>query len=166
MIRHASVTTPIGALTVVENDEGLLAVRFEGQGPPDDDWQRVPRLDSGADTQLLEYFGGERSTFELPLAARGTDFQLRVWNEVAEIPYGATRSYRQIAERLGDVGAVRAVGAANGRNPTPIVIPCHRVVGLNGSLTGYSGGVERKRALLALEQPNRFGHGPLFSGHH
>lgn len=162
MIRYTCVPTPVGKLTVAESDRGLVAIRFEGQTPPGDDWKRVPRLDSNAETQLLQYFAGEIREFDLPLSVQGTDFQMRVWDEVAAIPYGATRSYHEIAERLGDVGAVRAVGAANGRNPIPVVIPCHRVLGRDGSLTGYSGGLARKQSLLALEQPDRFGRGPLF----
>lgn len=162
MIRYTCLDTPIGSLTVAESDEGLVAVRFEGQAPPPDDWKRVSELESDADSQLLRYFDGELTAFDLPLAPKGTEFQSRVWREVEAIPYGATRSYLEVAERLGDAAAVRAVGAANGRNPLPIVIPCHRVLGVKGELTGYAGGVARKRFLLALEQPHAFGLGPLF----
>lgn len=102
--------------------------------------------------QLDEYFAGRRRAFELELAPEGTPFQQRVWRELRAIPFGATISYRQLAERLGQPSAMRAVGAANGRNPIPIVVPCHRVIGRDGTLTGYAGGLERKRFLLELER--------------
>lgn len=102
--------------------------------------------------QLKDYFAGERTTFDLPLGAVGTEFQHRVWRALAEIPYARTWSYADLAARVGSPGASRAVGLANGRNPISIVVPCHRVVGSDGSLTGYGGGVERKQALLQLEQ--------------
>ena len=101
--------------------------------------------------QLREYFAGQRRSFQLPLAPQGTPFQQQVWQALAEIPYGETRTYGEIAEAIGRKGASRAVGAANHRNPLPIFIPCHRVIGANGSLTGYAGGLETKRFLLALE---------------
>ena len=101
--------------------------------------------------QLTDYFAGKRRHFELPLAARGTPFQQSVWDALADIPYGELRSYRDIARTIGNPAAVRAVGAANGRNPLPIVVPCHRVIGSNGTLTGFAGGLEVKRFLLELE---------------
>jgi methylated-DNA-[protein]-cysteine S-methyltransferase len=101
--------------------------------------------------QLAEYFSGKRTVFALDLAPRGTPFQLAVWNALLEIPYGDTISYAELARRIGKPSAVRAVGAANGANPIPIIIPCHRVIGSNGTLTGYGGGIERKQWLLALE---------------
>ncbi|MDR3671218.1 MAG: methylated-DNA--[protein]-cysteine S-methyltransferase [Holophaga sp.] len=110
--------------------------------------------------QLEEYFRGERRAFDLPLALRGTPFQLRVWAELQRIPYGATISYGELARRLGDPNLTRAVGAANGANPVSIIVPCHRVIGADGSLTGYGGGLENKRALLALEKGLR-GFGPV-----
>ena len=105
--------------------------------------------------ELAEYFAGERTVFTVPTAAVGTPFQLRVWEQLAQIPYGTTRSYLDLALALGDARLVRAVGAANGRNPLSIVVPCHRVVGSDGTLTGYAGGVARKELLLALEDPRR-----------
>jgi methylated-DNA-[protein]-cysteine S-methyltransferase len=105
-----------------------------------------------AECQLAEYFRGERRVFDVPLAPRGTEFQQRVWQALREIPFGETRSYGQVAERIGQPTAVRAVGAANGRNPLSIVAPCHRVIGANGDLTGFAGGIETKRFLLALEK--------------
>jgi methylated-DNA-[protein]-cysteine S-methyltransferase len=107
--------------------------------------------ESVASVQLSEYFEGKRKTFELELAPEGTDFQKAVWDELTRVPYGSTLSYGELARRIGRADAVRAVGAANGANPIPIVIPCHRVVGSNGSLTGYGGGLDRKKWLLALE---------------
>jgi methylated-DNA-[protein]-cysteine S-methyltransferase len=113
-----------------------------------------------ARAQLAAYFAGERTAFDLPLAMRGTAFNLRVWAELRGIPYGETASYADVARRLGSPGAARAVGAANARNPIPIIVPCHRVVGADGSLTGFGGGIERKRWLLAHEA--RVGGSPLF----
>jgi methylated-DNA-[protein]-cysteine S-methyltransferase len=104
-----------------------------------------------ARTQLDEYFAGARLEFDLPLDAQGTPFQRRVWTALAEIPFGQTISYAELARRVGDVKAVRAVGAANGRNPIPIIVPCHRVIGANGSLVGFGGGLERKQWLLEHE---------------
>jgi methylated-DNA-[protein]-cysteine S-methyltransferase len=114
-------------------------------------WQRHDRAFVDVATQLKEYFDGRRRVFELPLAPEGTPFQLRVWNALLEIPYGETISYGELAARIGDRSASRAVGLANGSNPLPIVIPCHRVIGSNGKLTGYGGGLPIKERLLALE---------------
>ena len=114
--------------------------------------ERVDDAHPEATRQLQEYFDGERRQFSLPLAPRGTEFQRRVWAALAEIPYGETRSYGELATALGRPGASRAVGMANGRNPISIVVPCHRVVGANGSITGYAGGVERKVYLLDFER--------------
>ena len=118
---------------------------------PGADQHRADQLEA----ELSEYFAGERTVFTVPTAAVGTPFQLRVWEQLAQIPYGATRSYLDLALALGDARLVRAVGAANGRNPLSIVVPCHRVVGSDGTLTGYAGGVARKELLLALEDPRR-----------
>jgi methylated-DNA-[protein]-cysteine S-methyltransferase len=139
--------TPVGTLTLVGGDAGLRAVLFGAHGKADD---RHPVLDAAAD-QLREYFARERTAFELPLDLAGTPFQRRAWLALADIPYGTTRSYGQQARVLGHAGAARAVGAANGRNPLPVVLPCHRLVGSHGALTGYGGGLELKRALLGLE---------------
>ena len=110
-----------------------------------------PVLEAAA-AQLTEYFAGERSTFDLPLDLIGTDFQKAAWMALADVPYGETTSYGEQAERIGRKGAFRAVGAANGKNPVPIVLPCHRIVGANGALTGFAGGLDIKQRLLALEQ--------------
>jgi methylated-DNA-[protein]-cysteine S-methyltransferase len=142
----ACVETPIGPLTLVAGDGGLREVRW-GAG---ETTGSHPVLDA-AGRQLREYFAGERRAFELPLDVAGTPFQRRAWLELAEIPFGTTRTYGEQARRLGRPDAPRAVGAANGRNPLPIVLPCHRLVGADGSLTGYGGGLDVKRALLDHE---------------
>ncbi len=140
--------SPVGPLTIRVNDDGALEeIRF-GVWPDHKPSQAV--LD-----QLNEYFAGERREFDLPLAPRGTPFQLACWNELQRIAYGSTISYSELARRIARPNSVRAVGAANGANPIPIIIPCHRVIGANGTLTGYGGGLHIKRALLALEQPQR-----------
>jgi len=123
-----------------------------------------PRALEPVRRQLDQYFRGERRDFDLPLALRGTPFQLRVWAELQRIPYGTTISYGELARRLGDPNLTRAVGAANGANPVSIIVPCHRVIGADGSLIGYGGGLENKRALLALEQGSRPIETPLFPG--
>ena len=143
-----AVDTPIGTLWLGGGELGLTHVAFERTreaGPP-------RRLATAARQQLAAYFAGELEGFDLPLAPAGTGFQRRVWEAVAAIPYGATASYSEIAAAVGRPAACRAVGAANGRNPLAIVIPCHRVVGAAGALTGYGGGLGRKRALLDLER--------------
>src|SRR5262249_46745434 len=114
-------------------------------------WLRDDAVFAGPRTQLTEYFGGGRAEFELPLLPEGTPFQRKVWNALCEIPYGETISYGELARRIGQPTAARAVGLANGSNPLPIVVPCHRVIGADGSLTGFGGGIERKRWLLAHE---------------
>lgn len=150
-------TSPLGELLVVACDDGLRGLHFVDQKhfPQDADaWTPHaghPVLRK-ARAQLNEYFAGQRRAFELPLAARGTPFQQQVWRALCDIPYGETTSYGALAARLGQPTASRAVGAANGRNPIGIVVPCHRVIGSAGALTGYAGGLERKQALLALER--------------
>ena len=142
-----SIETPVGTLWLESDHAGLSAVTFDGPtGARSDE----PLLRE-AEAQLLAYFAGERTGFDLPLSPRGTDFQRRVWSAVGDVPTGATTTYSAVAAAVGRPSACRAVGAANGRNPLPIVVPCHRVVGTAGALTGYGGGLERKRALLDLE---------------
>lgn len=153
-VTHTRVDSPLGELTLVAAGGALSHVDFSDSKNLPAAGDLGPRDDAGlapARRQLAEYFAGRRTRFELPLAPRGTAFQLRVWARLREIPFGETRSYRQIAEELGDPALARAVGAANGRNPLAVVVPCHRVIGADGSLTGYAGGLARKRALLALE---------------
>jgi methylated-DNA-[protein]-cysteine S-methyltransferase len=165
-IVKTAITTPIGVLTLSATAQGLTGVYFEenrhGPSPEEIDGWRLLGDDSAdsaaaevlarAREQLEEYFAGHRRDFELPFAPRGTDFQQKVWLALREIPFGDVTSYSVIAERIGSPKAVRAVGAANGRNPLPVVVPCHRVVGANGDLTGFGGGIERKKWLLEHEQ--------------
>lgn len=153
---YKRMPSPVGTLTLVATDEGLAAILWENDRP-----HRV-RLNIGAEEnghpvlveaerQLAEYFAGRRKQFALKLDVSGTPFQRQVWNALLTIPFGETRSYRQIATQIGNPRAVRAVGAANGRNPVSIVAPCHRVVGSSGALTGFAGGLDVKARLLALE---------------
>jgi methylated-DNA-[protein]-cysteine S-methyltransferase len=143
----ACVDTPIGTLWLGRDERGLSSVAFDGPAGAD---PGDPLLADAA-AQLDAYFAGELEGFDLPLSPGGTEFQRRVWSAVAAIPYGTTTTYSALAASLGQPSACRAVGAANGRNPLPIVVPCHRVVGSAGALTGYGGGLDRKRALLDLE---------------
>jgi methylated-DNA-[protein]-cysteine S-methyltransferase len=148
------IDTPVGALLLVGTECALARVHFQA-GPqplrPAPEWQHAATPFAQAQAQLMEYFGGARRSFELPLGPQGTPFQLGVWRELARIPYGETLSYAQLARRLGIEKGARAVGLANGANPLPIVVPCHRVIGADGTLTGFGGGLPIKRALLALE---------------
>jgi methylated-DNA-[protein]-cysteine S-methyltransferase len=150
--------SPVGPLRLVSDGDHLTGVFFsEHRHAPERsgtqvDLQEAPEVLRRAVQQLGEYFEGRRTDFDLPLGASGTPFQQRVWDLLRQIPYGRTRSYGQLAAELGQPGASRAVGLANGRNPLSIVVPCHRVVGADGSLTGYGGGAERKRHLLDLER--------------
>ena len=151
---YTLLDTPLGALCIVGTTKGLTHVEFQdGERPvrPEPDWQENQGVLDEARKQLQAYFEGRRQRFTLALAPEGTPFQQRVWWELQEIPWGTTTTYREIAERLGQPAAVRAVGHANGRNPVAIVIPCHRVVGANGRLTGYAGGIATKRRLLQHE---------------
>lgn len=145
---HAIHDSPLGPLWLTASDAGLQRIEF---GPPEAPVGAAHPVLEAARRQLDGYFAGTRQRFDLPLAAAGTPFQQRVWQALRTIPHGHTCSYLDIARRIGAPAAVRAVGAANGRNPIAIVVPCHRVIGANGSLTGYAGGLERKRFLLALE---------------
>ena len=146
--------SPIGRLLLAGDGESLIRVCFQS-GPrpqqPADDWVAAVAPFRAAITQFGEYFAGERRRFDLPLAPRGTEFQRRVWRALREIPYGQTLSYGELARRIGNPSASRAVGLANGANPLPVIVPCHRVIGADGSLTGFGGGLPIKRKLLALE---------------
>ncbi len=141
--------TPVGPLVLAGDREALRVIRFHGH--QDDAWvvDRAPFRD--AIDQLKAYFAGKLSAFNLTLAPEGTEFQQSVWRALLDIPYGETTSYGAVAKRIGKPSAIRAVGAANGANPIPIVIPCHRVIGRNGKLTGFGGGLPRKELLLKLE---------------
>ena len=145
--------SPVGPLTLIGDELVLTGVHFEGYAHGLGADRRDPEAPSlaAAAAQLDEYFAGERRDFALELDLEGTEFQRAVWDELLRIPYGETMSYGELARRLGRPERVRAVGAANGRNPVAIVVPCHRVIGADGSLTGYGGGLDRKRALLAIE---------------
>lgn len=154
--------SPIGDLRIIERDGKISAIEFSPFRQPADGRPLGARSDdhpllAEAVRQLQAYFDGDLTEFDLPLAPRGSDFQQRVWEQLTKIAYGDTASYGQIAGRLGMTNAAsRAVGTANGRNPIPIVIPCHRVIGADGTLTGYAGGIERKQTLLELEQDALF----------
>jgi methylated-DNA-[protein]-cysteine S-methyltransferase len=136
-------------------------IEFAGQYNATDAVENSDTVLAACAAQLTAYFAGKRRHFDLPLAPRGTPFQLSVWSALAKIPYGELRSYRDIARSIGNSAAVRAVGAANGRNPLPIVVPCHRVIGSNGALTGFAGGLEVKRFLLDLERATGASHHAL-----
>ncbi|MGW5902529.1 methylated-DNA--[protein]-cysteine S-methyltransferase [Streptomyces althioticus] len=155
MRQHTVTDSPYGPLTLVADDGVLCGLYMEGQrhrppeetfGAPDD----IPFTETKE--QLAAYFAGDLTEFTVPLRLHGTPFQLRVWDQLRRIPYGETRTYGQLADRLGNPKASRAVGLANGRNPVGIIVPCHRVVGSTGSLTGYGGGLPRKQRLLDFER--------------
>lgn len=150
-------TDLIGTLTLAGDENGLRYIFFPKAKDPvpiRDNWKKKPGGFGSVKAQLKAYFKGELTRFDLPLAPLGTPFQLKVWNALRTIPYGKLVSYKAIAETIGTPNAVRAVGGANAKNPLPIVIPCHRVIGSDGSLTGFGGGLETKRRLIDLEQGN------------
>ncbi len=151
-MRYDEIDSPVGPLLVAADDDGLRLIHFQAahRRKPEPSWQRDPAAFRDAAVQLGEYFRRERRAFDLPLAPRGTPFQLATWRALSTIPYGETISYEELARRVGRPSASRAVGAANGANPLPIVVPCHRVIGKNGSLTGFGGGLDTKRVLLEL----------------
>ena len=165
MTAYDTMPSPVGELLLAADDSGLTAIRFEQNHHGRDDragWTHVvdapgaaARVIADARAQLAAYFTGERTTFDLPLSAGGTPFQQRVWATLRDIPFGQTISYAELACRVGNPLAVRAVGGANGKNPLPLVVPCHRVIGADGSLTGFGGGMERKQWLLAHEGARR-----------
>jgi methylated-DNA-[protein]-cysteine S-methyltransferase len=152
---YTQLPSPIGLLLLVGDDRGLRQIAFAENGraaPPNPDWKQDSTALNEPIRQLRAYFAGEIEAFDLALAPEGTPFQQTVWNELCKIPYGQTISYGDLARRIGNPNASRAVGLANGSNPIPIVIPCHRVIGSNGKLTGYGGGLPIKEKLLALER--------------
>jgi len=152
MTLYTTVPSPIGELMLCGDAHALTALHLPGRWPKHGaSWRRDDERFAGIARQLHEYFAGGRSTFDVALRMYGGPFQQEVWAELQRIPYGETASYGELARRLGRPLAARAVGAANGRNPIAVIVPCHRVVGSDGTLTGYAGGMERKRALLALE---------------
>lgn len=152
--RFSRIPSPVGELVLTGNATMLTGCFFTGAGHavvPGEGLERDDAAFADATAQLGEYFAGQRMAFDLRLAPSGTDFQLRVWQQLRTIPYGTTCSYATVARGIGATNGFRAVGLANGRNPISIIVPCHRVIGANGSLTGYGGGLERKRFLLDLE---------------
>jgi methylated-DNA-[protein]-cysteine S-methyltransferase len=164
-VRHTVMDSPLGELTLVAEGGALVGLYFDKHRhqPRPAAWGE--RVDDGferATSQLREYFARQRTEFDLELAPEGTDFEQRVWTLLRAIPYGRTRSYGDLASDLGDPGLARAVGTANGRNPISVIVPCHRVIGADGSLTGYGGGLDRKRFLLRLEEPEAADAGRLF----
>jgi methylated-DNA-[protein]-cysteine S-methyltransferase len=165
MRTHTKIDSPIGTLTLVATDGVLSGLYMEDQLHLPDPSSFGPRDGTGfeeAAEQLEEYFAGERTAFTLRTRLHGSAFQRRVWQALTTIPYGQTWSYAQLADAVGRPDRVRAVGATNGRNPLAVVVPCHRVIGSDGSLTGYGGGLARKRFLLDLERPSGPAAGRLF----
>lgn len=151
MIYKECLQTPIGELQINANNCGIEQIFYE----PQSDFKTKPNaITQQAKQQLAEYFSGQRQQFDLPLAAQGTEFQKTVWVQLSQIPFGITRSYGEIASKINKPKASRAVGAANGKNPIPIVVPCHRVIGANGHLTGFAGGLTAKQWLLEHEKVN------------
>ena len=153
---HKVIASPVGPLTLVANEKSLVAVlwendNYDGKSAGSQASRKHPVLSKAA-KQLKEYFAGKRKNFDLPIEFYGTDFQKRVWSALAKIPFGKTRSYGDLAKTISAPKASRAVGAATGKNPLSIVIPCHRLVGKNGTLTGFAGGLETKAQLLLIEQ--------------
>lgn len=154
MITYSYIPSPLGDLLVARDESGITGLYLptgKHAMTPVDGWERDDDAFADVRTQLAEYFAGTRTEFDLPLHPSGTDFQLKAWQALHEIPYGTTASYGQQAVRIGSPTAFRAVGLANGQNPISIIVPCHRVVGANGSLTGYGGGLDAKRWLLEHE---------------
>jgi methylated-DNA-[protein]-cysteine S-methyltransferase len=149
-MRYTTIDSPIGELLLAGDEHGLARVSMSPFWP-DPTWRPDPAPFADASRQLTEYFAGDRHEFELTLALVGNPFELTVWDALQRIPYGETASYGEIAREIGRPNAPRAVGLANGRNPVAVIVPCHRVIGADGSLTGYGGGLERKRFLLDLE---------------
>lgn len=157
-LSYLYMDSPVGQLQLIAHQQALVAILWDNDLP---DRVRLASLQQDDEhpillktrQQLLEYFSGQRQQFDVPLDFSGTEFQRKVWQALLEIPYGETRSYKEIAAHIGNIKAVRAVGAANGKNPISIIAPCHRVIGANGKLVGFAGGLERKEILLAIEQP-------------
>lgn len=163
-IHFRIVDSPVGPLTLAGRETGLAHLRMAGQThePNRSGWIEDDDAFPEAVEQLDAYFAGELTDFDVALAMVGTEFQRRVWTALQTIPYGETRSYGEIAAQIGTPGASRAVGLANGRNPIGIIVPCHRVIGASGALTGYGGGLDRKRILLELENSRKPAALPLF----
>ena len=160
LTRYRRISSPVGLLTLAGQGDVLTNLVIEGAAHPPtgrERWVEDTAAFPDVVAQLHDYFAGKRTGFDVAFRLDGTSFQRRVWDALSEIPYGETRSYGEIARRIGQPGAARAVGLANGRNPIAVIVPCHRVIGANGALTGYAGGLQAKRALLDLEQARRPG---------
>jgi methylated-DNA-[protein]-cysteine S-methyltransferase len=150
---YATMPSPVGELLLTASADGLTGVYLPGEGRhPEPDWEHRPERFEACRRELEEYFAGARTSFTVALAPPGTPFQHQVWGKLTDIEYGSTISYTELARRVGRPKSIRAVGGANGRNPVCIIVPCHRVVGANGSLTGYSAGIDSKRWLLEFER--------------
>tara|TARA_R110000868_G_scaffold112089_1_gene302101 strand:+ start:184 stop:654 length:471 start_codon:yes stop_codon:yes gene_type:complete len=147
----ACIKTPLGIATIIGDESGVSIISVADEGEV---LNKIPAVLQEAVSQLNAYFDGERTSFDFKLNPKGTEFQKKVWNALLEIPYGKTRTYLEQSKNLGDVKAIRAVASANGKNPLWVVVPCHRVIGSNGSLTGYAGGLWRKKWLLEHENPS------------
>lgn len=167
--RHAYIDTELGGMLLVAHDDALTGAYFEGQKyPPAADAIgdvvsiEEDRLLAQAATEMRDYLAGERDSFDVPIAPQGDEFSQRVWQILLRIPYGETVTYGAIADELGSKGLSQRVGQSVGHNPLSVIVPCHRVLGADGSLTGYAGGLDRKRALLALEEPDASEAGRLF----
>ncbi len=151
-MQTAFINSPLGIVSIVGDENGISAISVFSNGSVS---ETIPIQLQEAASQLKEYFGGNRKEFTFNINPKGTDFQQKVWRELLQIPFGKTISYLDLSKKLGDVKAIRAVASANGKNPLWIVVPCHRVIGTNGSLTGYAGGLWRKKWLLEHESPNQ-----------
>ena len=153
-MKYDCLDTDLGRILLVSDEQGIRLARIERRGRErrvSAEWRRDPDALAEACRQMREYLAGQRTQFDLPLAPAGTEFQKKVWSELRRIPYGETISYGELARRVGNPRGARSVGAANGRNPLPVLIPCHRVIGSNGDLVGYGGGLPMKRSLMELE---------------
>ena len=150
-MQQAHIKTPLGIALIEGDENGICKIWVLDEELPVS--KKIPAILKDAALQLTEYFDGKRNTFEFPLNPQGTDFQKKIWKALLEIPFGKTTSYQELSIKLGDVKAIRAVASANGKNPLWVVVPCHRVIGSDGSLTGYAGGLWRKKWLLEHETP-------------
>ena len=154
-LKYTIMESPVGKLLLAGDDSGLQKIQFENNIQIDKNWQKDDKHFSESIQQLNEYFSGQRKQFDIKLNLQGTEFQKQAWLQLRKIEYGKTKFYAQVAEEMNRPKAARAVGLANNRNPIPIIIPCHRVIGKNGSLTGFAGGLDVKQQLLDLENSNK-----------
>jgi methylated-DNA-[protein]-cysteine S-methyltransferase len=153
-MKSTYLKTPLGIAKITGDTEGVAEIKIEDQNIEFQEDKDLPNCVTQAKSQLQEYFGNDRKNFDFKMNPQGTQFQQKVWEALLEIPFGKTSSYMELSKKLGDPKAIRAVASANGKNPLWIVVPCHRVIGSDGSLTGYAGGLHRKKYLLELESPS------------